>query len=175
MNKLDSLVNMGFKMTWKLICIGLFGYDDIPASLISREDIINYLDRQLTSVNEQTENMIALVCEKNDYEQFDKCLNQFARNEKSRVDIQKRKWRVYLLKQMLDGIDANADSFKGMLDLLEFWAIMEKPKDCPQSFPNSNDKSYLEEFFSQKSVQSSVKNNRIWLEKEISAINRIDN
>ena len=87
MNKLLVLKKMGFKISWNLIVIGLYGHDEIPP-LITRLDIVNYLDSMLTDVDEQTDNMIALICEKDDNTKFDKLLEEFASRDNSNIDIQ---------------------------------------------------------------------------------------
>ena len=69
MNKLIILENIGFKISWKLISIGLFGDVEIPISL-THDDVLDYLNGLLTDINEQTDNIIALICEKDNYTKF---------------------------------------------------------------------------------------------------------
>lgn len=75
MNKLLLLRNMGFKITWKLIGIGLHGDNEIPVS-INHDDVLEYLYEILSESGEQTENAIDLICEKDDSVEFDKLLGQ---------------------------------------------------------------------------------------------------
>ena len=77
MNKLIILENIGFKISWKLISIGLFGDVEIPISL-THDDVLDYLNGLLTDINEQTDNIIALICEKDNYTKFNILLQELA-------------------------------------------------------------------------------------------------
>lgn len=166
MNKLCVLKNMGFKISWNLISIGLYGDGEIPP-LITHMDVVDYLDSLLTDIDEQTGNIIALICEE-DRVKFDRLLKKFASKDNSNIAIQKRKWRVYLLKDLIDNI--NEDGLQGMLELMEFWASMGMPDDCPQAFPNSDEKKSIQEFFTQTSYELNLNKNQEWLNKEIQSI-----
>ena len=77
MNKLFVLKNMGFKISWKLIAVGLFGCDEIEP-IVTHFDVIDYLDCLLTTVNEQSNDAVELFCEKDDIIKFDVVLKKFA-------------------------------------------------------------------------------------------------
>lgn len=171
MNKLLVLKKMGFKISWNLIVIGLYGHDEIPP-LITRLDIVNYLDSMLTDVDEQTDNMIALICEKDDNTKFDKLLEEFASRDNSNIDIQKRKWRAYLLKNLIDNI--SEDSLQGLLELMDFWVSMGIQPNCPQAFPNSNNKESIQEYFTQASYEFYLNKNREWLDEEIQNVIKLE-
>ena len=162
---------MGFKISWNLIVIGLYGHDEIPP-LITRLDIVNYLDSMLTDVDEQTDNMIALICEKDDNTKFDKLLEEFASRDNSNIDIQKRKWRAYLLKNLIDNI--SEDSLQGLLELMDFWVSMGIQPNCPQAFPNSNNKESIQEYFTQASYEFYLNKNREWLDEEIQNVIKLE-
>ena len=93
MNKLYVLKELGFRVSWKLLAIGLYGMDEIPPS-ITRTDITDYLEDSLTEINGQTDNTVALICEKDAPEKFDKLLKKLASEDAADSVIQKRKWRV---------------------------------------------------------------------------------
>lgn len=171
MNKLLVLKKMGFKISWNLIVIGLYGHDEIQP-LITRLDIVNYLDSMLTDVDEQTDNMIALICEKDDNTKFDKLLEEFASRDNSNIDIQKRKWRAYLLKNLIDNI--SEDSLQGLLELMDFWVSMGIQPNCPQAFPNSNNKKSIQEYFTQASYEFYLNKNREWLDEEIQNVIKLE-
>ena len=73
MNKLCLLKELGFKIPWILIAIGLYG-DFGNVSLITRVDVVNYLEDLLTCVDEQTDKVVTLICEKENWEKFDRIL-----------------------------------------------------------------------------------------------------
>ena len=53
--------------------MGVYGNDEIPPT-ITHIDVIDYLDSLLIDINEQTDNIISLVCEKDDCVKFDRLL-----------------------------------------------------------------------------------------------------
>ncbi len=167
MNKLYVLKELGFRVSWKLLAIGLYGMDEIPPS-ITRTDITDYLEDSLTEINGQTDNTVALICEKDAPEKFDKLLKKLAREDAADSVIQKRKWRVCLLKNVIDNI--NGDALQGLLELMEFWVSMRRPEDCPMAFPNSNNKKAVQKFYTQASYDLNLSRNREWLNEEISKI-----
>ena len=170
MNKIKCLENMGFKIPWKLIEIGLFGADEIPV-VLSHDDVWDYLYDLLTDSNDQTEKVIALICERStpeDWEDFDELIKEYSSDEQSDEIIQKRKWRAYLLKSLTD--TANEDSLQGMLALMEFWNAMGMPTTCPFAFPASADRKCLSKYFSKSSYKKCLENNKKWLGEEITEI-----
>lgn len=156
---------MGFKISWKLIIIGLFGDDEIPPS-ITHSDVVEYLDSLLIDINEQTDNIITLICEKDNSAEFDSVLKKLASEDTSDIAIQNRKWRACLLKILIENI--SKDCLQGLLELMEFWVSMGIPTDCPQTFP-SNKKS-VQDYFTQASYEFNVNNNQEWLNEEILSI-----
>ena len=171
MNKLYVLKKIGFKISWNLIAIGLYGNGEIPPS-ITHLDVVDYLDGLLTGIDEQATNIIALICEKEDYTKFNRLLKELASEDNSNIAIQKRKWRVCLLKDLVDNI--NKDSLQGLLELMEFWVSMGKPDNCPQTFPNSDNKKSIQEYFTQASYEFNLNKNREWLNEEIQSIVKLD-
>ncbi len=167
MNKLTSLRKMGFKISWKLIDIGLSGAEEIPP-VLTHSDLIEYLNSSLTDINDQTDNAIILICEKDDYSKFYNFFKKLVGKDSSNVELQKRKWRAYLLKDLLNNIDG--DYLQGLLELMEFWLSMGNCDDCPQTFPNSNDKESIQNYFTQKSYELNLKANYSWLDTEITNI-----
>ena len=158
---------MGFKISWKLIVIGLYGKGEIPP-LITRFDVVDYFDGLLNDIDEQTDNIIALICEKEDSKNFDRLLEELANKDDSSIAVQKRKWRVCLLKNILDNV--KEDCLQGLLELMEFWVSMGEPKDCPQTFPNGDDKKSIQEFFTPESYEVYLNKNREWINQEIKCI-----
>lgn len=170
MNKLMTLSDMGFNVSWELIYIGLHGYEEIPA-LLGHDDIKEYLVSIIGKIEEETDCMIELICE-DDSVKFEKIIKKCISNENSINVIQKRKWRVYLLSELLDHI--SDDYLPGLLALMEFWVSMRTPNDCPQVFPDNSSNKSIQEYFTQSSYEFNLCENRKWLHKEINAIIAID-
>ena len=162
---------MGFKISWNLIAIGLYGNDEIPP-LITHRDVVDYLDSLLTDIDEQTDNIIALICEKEDYTKFDVLLKKLANEDNSNIAVEKRKWRAYLLKNLIDNI--NEDCLQGLLELMDFWVSMGNPDDCPQTFPSSDNNKSVQDYFTQASYEFNLNKNREWLSEEIQSIVKLE-
>lgn len=171
MNKLTVLKNMGFVITWKLISIGVFGFDEITP-LLTRDDVLNYLSDLLSHNGKETDRIISLLCEKENPERFDVLLRNMASDDHSNITIQKRKWRAFLLHELLD--QPHCDYMQGLLALMEFWVTIATTEDCPIVFPKDNDKEAIQKFFSQQSYDLCLKNNRAWLDGEVAAIAKAD-
>ncbi len=170
MNRLNFIGNSGLKVTWKLIDIGLHGEDEIPA-LLMRDEITEYLKSSINSINEQTDNAVALICEGDNPAEFDKLLKRLSREENSNGAIQKRKWRICLLKELLDGI--GEDYFQGLLAITEFWSQMGKLENSLDIFPKNKDA--LQNYFTLSTFKSVMDKNISWLKEEISIIAESEN
>lgn len=151
--------------------MGLLGADEIPPSIV-HFDVIEYLDGLLTGINGQTDDIITLICERDDSTRFNCLLKELARKDSADVDVQKRKWRACLLEILLDNINENW--LQGLLELMEFWVSMGMPDDCPQTFPSSDKKKRIQDYFTQASYESSLSRNREWLDKEILSIIKLE-
>lgn len=166
MNKLHILESLGFKITWRLLQIGAKGSCEIPA-VLSRDEIIEYLGDSLNNIDNQTDYVISLICEDNPIE-FNTMLEKFAENDGCDISIQKRKWRAYLLKTLLDNL--SRDPLQGLLDLMEFWLTMGKPDYCPHVFPTND--TIRKDYFTDATYDLLVKRNRDWLDEEVAEIIR---
>ena len=163
---------MGFKIPWSLIYIGLFGDDEI-SPVVTRADLIEYLDGLLVKISAQTDDAIALFCAKDNFEKFDSILKKLANDDKSDRVIQKRKWRALLLKTTIENI--TKDYLQGMLELMDFWVSMGEPEDCPHIFPDIHKGDSLQKYFTRESYELNINKNQEWLEKEIISIISTEN
>lgn len=168
MNPLFSLKEMGFEIPWKLIKIGLYGYEEIPSTL-SYEEMMDYLDTQLSEITPQTDSIVALICAKDCKDEFDKILNKYADQDYSDIVIQKRKWRAYLLKKLLGDI-SQLECLTGLLELMNFWVSMGIPDRCPQTFPEKNNQKSIQKYFTESNFRFMIMKNNKWLHNEISGI-----
>lgn len=171
MNSLIYLENLGFKVCWKLIKIGLYGNNQIPV-ILTYDETIDYLDGLLTNATTQTDSIISLLCEKDNSESFERALGELALEDKSNTVLQNRKWRAYLLNKALDTV--SEDCLQGMLALTEYWMTIGEPKECPMAFPINNNSRSINDFFSESSYEIHLKKNQDWLDKEIVEIIRLD-
>lgn len=144
------LEKLGFKISWKLVCLGLFGDAGIPP-VLTRGEVIAYLTDSLIDVGGQIDDIVRLICEENDSAKFDARLRQLADGDSADTALQKRKWRAYLLKNTLDNM--SGDCLRGLLELMEFWMSMGKPDDCPMIFPDRADKESVQSYFTKEAYE----------------------
>ena len=171
MNILTLFKDMGFKIPWKLVSIGLYGHDEIPVSL-TYDDVFEYLYSLLNYVDEHTNDAVALFCQKDDLLKFDILLKELAHKDGSDVSIQKRKWIVALLKKTLDNI--SSDCLQGMLELMDFWITMlDTPDYCPQAFPTNY--ADVQAYFTETSYHYVLDKNVEWLNNETLKILKLEN
>lgn len=164
-NLLEEVEKMGFLVTWKFINIGLYGTDKIPIQ-ISYDEVFEYFDNLLSKNEGYIDEIIDLICEKDDKWKVDALLKSFAKLEPTEETFEERKWRAYLLKKIID--NGYRDYLQGLLEFMEFWITMGVEEDCPHIFPekNSTDNS-VQQYFTQTMYNFLRERNLEWLNKEI--------
>ena len=147
--------------------MGLWGQEEIP-KILCRNDVTEYADYKLTCDNADNgariQGFVDIICNADDGENLDKTLIKLLKNDRTSAEFQKRKWRVYLLKETLN--DMPDDSLQGLLRLMEFWISMNC--DCPTEFPKSDKEN--RRYFTKKTYDKILAQNNAWLNKEISEI-----
>lgn len=170
MNKLILIKNMGLKITWKLIGIGLFGCGEIPI-VLSRGDVLEYLYSSLEENEDTIGDIVDLLCEENDNIAFDKKIIKLA-SDSSNIDLQKRKWKICLLRILIDNL--SEDYMQGILEMMEFWVSMGISDDCPLTFPAENNAESVQNYFTQSSYEILIERNREWIGREVLRIAELD-
>lgn len=172
MNKLIKMSYLGLKVTWKVITIGLYGAEYISPQ-ISKDDILEYLNKLLVFEDSEADDIILLICEDKNSPEFDKILNSLANNENSDFSLQLRKWRAYLLNELLNNLSQNC--LQGLLELTEFWVSFGIPKDCPHVIQGYNNNLSSDEYYIQPMYNRLKKKNQKWLDNEISYLKANEN
>lgn len=170
MNALVFLRSIGLKIFWKLIAVGLYGDGGTPAEL-ARQEVLDFLNLCLTQEGPQTDRIVSILCEGNDYEAMDAKIKGFAALDGSDLSLQKRKWRAYRLTRLLETL--SADPLQGLLALMEFW-LPARDADCPLTFPCKDGSPSVEDYFTRSNYNAMVQRNRAWLSEEISEIQRAE-
>ena len=167
MNPLKVLEALNLRITWKLIYIGLYGDKKIPV-VLAYDDLFNYLYERLDCVSDETDRIVASICEKDSPTHVRSLLQDYCRKENSDISLQLRKWRVYLLKMVLE--NNIADPLQGLLEMIQFWrTIGEVANADPFVFPDNNSVSNGI-YFSQSNYESLKRNCKIWMNQEINYI-----
>ena len=171
MNPLEKIDKMGLPITWKLIEIGLQGSRKIPKVLIC-SDVIDYLDYSLVHICPQIDKIIKLLCYREDQIKVNELIREHAEQETTNWSLQQRKWRVYLLQSCLEFLPD--DCLQGLMELMEFWISMGNPKDSPLDLPTGTGILESQCYFTPSIYQMQLNKNRIWLDQEITAIQKAE-
>lgn len=171
MNKITKLINFGFSITWKTILIGMVGGNNIPPQL-TKEELLNYLHALLEDETEQEDEIIALILMEDDPENLNNRIAMLASLDRSDYRVQWRKWRVYLLNEVLSNI--SNDCLQGLLSLMDFWVSTGVEKDCPQVFPQNNNSLAALDYFTVQMFEKLLTKNQNWLTVEINSIQKCE-
>ena len=151
--------------------IALKGLDEVP-TILSYDECIDWIYERLENPGPETETMIQLIIEKDDPEQFMTILSAMAENELSDWSVQKRKWRVWLLHNMIENLPQ--DPTDGIATILEFWLSLGDPVDRPIQV-SLQDRNWFQHFIFSKENYEKVKKDHIeWISKELSILRRLD-
>lgn len=167
-NILADVDQMGFRLTWKFINIGLYGREEVCAQ-ISHDEMFEYFEILLETECDELEDVIELLCVKKEPFELDKLINELSENEQSDFAFELHKWRLYLLKKILD--NRNEDFLQNLLALMEFWLPIRDKIECPHLFPEPDTNSdSVKEYFTEKMHAKLVNRNHAWLQKEIKKV-----
>ena len=156
MNALVFLRSIGLKIFWKLIAVGLYGDGGTPAEL-ARQEVLDFLNLCLTQEGPQTDRIVSILCEGNDYEAMDAKIKGFAALDGSDLSLQYSRSSAAPMDMVL----------------MEFW-LPARDTDCPLTFPRKDGSPSVEEYFTRSNYNAMVQRNRAWLSEEISEIQRAE-
>ena len=92
-------------------------------------------------------------------------------DDNSIESIQCRKWKAYLLKNILN--TNNQDYFQGILNFMEYWSLIGGLENCP--YNNSNEGIKLvQDYFSEDNYKYLTEQNTIWLKNEVKKIIQLE-
>lgn len=167
MNKLEELTKMNFKVTWKLIKIGYLGLEFIQPQL-DRKDISDYACIYLKNANDNLEQIVQLIDEKNDEYEFIQILEKLSNSENSDIELQIRKWVIYLTKKMLENLDDNY--VEGLLNITEFWVSLGQPSISPHILQGVENSITVQDYYTEYMYNIIVNKHIKWVEEEIEKI-----
>lgn len=173
MNKLKELENMNFKITWKLINIGLFGYELIN-SQITKKDIYDYEEELLANNSFKFNDVVLLTDKSLSDTEFRELIYKFSKNEKTEMEFESEKWIVYLTKKMLDTLNKK-DYFNSLLEISEFWISLGQPKNSPHIFQAVNNNITPKEYYTKEMFEKVLYIHEKWIKKEVKQISIREN
>lgn len=171
-NILAEAEQIGFRITWKFISIGLYGYKEMEQQ-ISYDEMFEYFDMLLENESEKFDDIITLLCVKNSEFELDAIIKELASSEQSEFAFELHKWRICLLKKILD--NKNEDVLQGLLELMEFWLPIKDEVECPHIFPkNDGNKDSVHKYFTETMYTYLINKNQVWIENEIERIRKAE-
>ena len=168
MNKLFEIEELGLRITWKLIWLGLNGKDDM-AEQLRKEDALEYLNEKLGYSEHYIDEMIFILCNCEDDERTDRYLKRLAERENTSEIIQYRKWQVYLLERIL--VQPKDDPLQGMLELMEYWTSAGDMSRTPFSLPTQKT---AHAYFTSANYQECFAKSKAWARSEIQNIQQTE-
>jgi|GEM_PF-200187 len=172
MEKIKELIDIGFDVNWKLIKIGYLGNSIIQPQL-SKKDICDYGYWILENTDDNISLISQLIGEVSDDYEFNNILFKLSKTELVDVDIQIRKWIVYMLSNKLSSL--SKDYFEGILEITEFWVSLGQPNNCPHIFQGVGNTITPEEYYTKEIYDMVILNHKNWLNKEIKDIILLEN
>ena len=161
MNKLNYISNMGLKITWKLIYIGINQFGDL-----TYDEVVEYLYENIEKNPDNIDDIVKIICEENDSEKGYKLIKSYAIHECSDMNIQAQKWIVYKLKSILENL--YSDHLQGILQLIDFWNEHQKTTSCPIEFPTTG--VDLQQYFSKNTYDKVICQSKDWLNRTLREI-----
>jgi hypothetical protein len=169
---IQKLKLIGFSINWTLLKIGYEGETFLPPQL-SINDICQYAENLIENMNFGYELIVGLIIAKEDKDDFIRILETLSKTECVDYSVQERKWRVYLVKNILDTLPV--DYLNGLLELTELWVSLGLPEDCPNIIQSRNNSYTPQEYYTQSMYETNIIQNRQWIYDEIKSINLLEN
>jgi len=164
---LQELESLGLRVGWRTALVGWDG----PAAngrQVEGHQIVELAVTKLSrSPGLQGAALELASLEGHEAEDIDRLLRRLARENHSSEDLELRKWRLLLLRRLLDELPE--DPLYAWTTLAEFWHSFGRPRDCPEII-RSFDKLPPAERYTAKARHKLVADHRAWLATERSAV-----
>lgn len=168
MNKLQILKNMGFHISWLLVKIGYCGEKNIYPQL-TKNEVADFASMMIeTARKEDYEPLSMLIVGSESEREFIEAINSLSKGEITNLEIEYKKWRVFLVKQTLDKIDIDYTS--GLLQLTELWISLGLPNDSPHIIQGRNNSMTPQEYYTKETFENILLRHKKWIAKEIQKI-----
>ena len=164
MNSLFYFEEIGLKITWKLIFLGLSGTRSVEK--LQTYELIEYISKKLDNpqhISESTINLlIQIIINEPDQQQLLQIIKKCADTESSDIIIQERKWRLLGLIRLMKSNDKDS-VISRFFDLYDFWSEWSTDSGIP--FTYSNDPHITQQNLSD--CKEIVDRNLQWIQDEI--------
>ncbi len=161
---LESMKQLGFVITWRLLSIAICD-GQLPG-----EDVIQYAIERLESGDAQIE-----VCElagTHPGNQDDICvlLDRLAAQETAKDDLERRKFRAAVVNEALK--EKNKNCVDGLVSLTELWIHFGYPSDSPHVIQGRHNFVTPSAYYTEENYHSLYEKHVAWLKAEIEDLKR---
>ena len=151
-------------VNWLTILTGWHG----PANWgrqLSIADIASYATNLIAANPEQPECVLTLAGAQDDEsEMVEHCLRQLAAREDANQNIELRKWRLYMLKDLEPTL--GDDPVYGLIGLTEFWDKFGYPEDSPHVVQGRGNDQGPQEYYTDENFRHRRMQHREWMKEE---------
>lgn len=164
MTILDRMRRDDIPINWSTILIGWHGPADYGRQL-SIADIASHAGNLIEANPEQPECVLKLAGAQNDEsEMVESCLKQLVAKGEADQNIELRKWRLYMLKDLEPTL--GDDPVYGLIALTEFWDKFDYPKDSPHVVQARGNHQSPEEYYTDDNFRRLRIQHREWMKGE---------
>lgn len=164
MTILDRMLSNRIPINWSTILTGWYGPGNYDRQ-ISIRDIAYYAQKVIEANPEQPNNVLRLAGAQDDEtEMVESSLRQLAAREETDQNIELRKWRLYLLKELESSL--SDDPIYGLIALTEFWEKFGYPEDSPHIVQGRGNDQDPSQYYTEQSFHHLRTQHREWMKKE---------
>ena len=164
MTILNSMLKDQIPVDWSTILRGWHG----PAKYgpqLSIADIASYAGNLISTNPEQPPCVLKLAGARDDEsEMVESCLRELAAQEEADQEIELRKWRLYLLKEIEPTL--SRDPLYGLLGLTEFWEKFDYPDDSPHVVQGRGNHQSPQEYYTDENLRRLRTQHQEWMKNE---------
>ena len=169
MSYLHGMAALGLRANWRTLLTGLEG----PAKyhpVVTLDDVCAFACEQLvvptTPISEDA--VASLVASSDEPMEVHRLLRLFAEREKSDAELELRKWRLMLLRDIMSHLPG--DPLYGLLALTEFWERFDFPPDSPHVVQGRGNHISPAAYFTEENYRDLVGKHHDWIEREAAAL-----
>ena len=169
--RLDRLRSRGVAVGWGTLLVGLHGFDWVDRQASAANVIAIALDALACSPDDEL--VLALAClQENETVDVVRALERLTERGGVDHELERRKWRLLLLEERMEALPA--DPLRALLDLDEFWGILDHPEDGPSTARITRSGVPAEEYHARDNYEAELARHKRWMEREARLLRQAD-
>lgn len=169
--RLGRLRSRGIAVGWGTLLVGLHGFGWVDRQASAANALAIALDALARDPDDNL--VLALAClQENETADVVRALERLAEREGADFELERRKWRLLLLEERMETLPA--DPLRGLLDLGEFWSILDHPGNGPSTARITRSGVPAEEHYARDNYEAELARHKRWMEREARLIRQAD-